>query len=149
MKSSVCIIVILIFNNVFGQSSTSDKLIDIYGETMADKLLQNNQNKQVYFDVILNNSFEILENYSCKKCTDLISLDQFEEILKENPSSKIIKEVDLEYILSTEFNILRFSVKRDIKEFIYYRIGNSGYSLKLMPTSKITELYNSKLKKSN
>lgn len=147
MKSSVCIIVILIFNNVFGQSSTSDKLIDIYGETMADKLLQNNQNKQVYFDVILNNSFEILENYSCKKCTDLISLDQFETILQENPISKIVKETNLEYYLSLEFNILRFYIKRDIKEYVYYRIGNSGYSIKVMPTSKITELYNSKIKK--
>lgn len=147
MKSSFCIIVILIFNNVFGQSSTSDKLIDIYGETMADKLLQNNQNKQVYFDVILNNSFEILENYSCKKCTDLISLDQFETILQENPISKIVKETNLEYYLSLEFNILRFYIKRDIKEYVYYRIGNSGYSIKVMPTSKITELYNSKIKK--
>ena len=149
MKRSIFIVAILIFNNAYSQSTTNNKLVEVYGEKITNKLLQNNQNKQIYFDVILNNSFEVLENYSCKECTDIISLDQFEEILKENPSSKIIKEVDSEYFLSTEFNILRFSVKRDIKEFIYYRIGNSGYSLKLMPTSKITELYNSKLKKSN
>jgi len=97
MKRSIFIVAILIFNNENSQSTTNNKLVEVYGEKITNKLLQNNQNKQIYFDVILNNSFEVLENYSCEECSDIFSLDQFEEILKENPSSKITKQVDSEY----------------------------------------------------
>ena len=148
MKRSIVIIAILFFNNAFSQS-TNDKLIDVYGEESTNKLLKKNPNKQVYFDIVLNNSFEILENHSCEECIDVIGLDEIEKIKIENPTSNLTKEINLEYFLSPQFNILRFAVKRDMKDFVYYRIGNSGYSLKLVSTWKITQLYNSKIKKSN
>ena len=58
MKRSIFIVAILIFNNAYSQSTTNNKLVEVYGEKITNKLLQNNQNKQIYFDVILNNSFE-------------------------------------------------------------------------------------------
>jgi hypothetical protein len=138
--------IFLFSHSFYSQSNNYKKLVEVYGEVSTDKILENNINKAIYYDVLLNSSFFIFKLDDTRGLEDIYGYDLYDQILYEQQNTKIKPlEKDISYFLSSEFNLLRFNLYRDIKNEVLYKIGDTGYVIKLISSSQLNQLYNSKI----
>ena len=147
MKNLYLSFFLLIFiNSVYSQTNNYEKLSEVYGITVANEIIEKNRNKVIYYDVLFNNSYVILKSDKANEFEDIYKYDLYDQILEEQPNSTILPlQNDLNYFLSHQFNLLRFQLYRDIKKEMIYKIGDTGYVIKLISTTHLNQLYNSKI----
>lgn len=113
-------------NNPNANPTPDARLIDAFGQSFADRLMQENTNLLVYYNFFLDNSYYITELPADKS--------DFLESLAKLP---IAPETD-----QKDINVLKYELTLKFDKEIYFRMSESNKVMVFYEGEKLNEKYN-------
>lgn len=142
MKFKLLFILLLSGVFSFGQSYTNEsKLIEFLGQERFTKLHDANSSYLKFLDARLSYGFQLVD-YVPEKMSSFPVVETIEKINADKTTSSIAAADFVDLALSGNINYLMYKLDWDQSTHTYYRLGNTGKVLVILPNDMITQKVN-------
>ena len=131
MRFLFLIVIVLITNFSFSQSTIDSRLTDIYSTEYIQSLDQNRINVLEYE---LDHSYFIIDNYEKN--------ESLPNLYKRNMQTKEVTQETLTTNDLDSFNVLNYAYEKKYNNRTYYKLGNTGKTIVFYSIKEFTKNYN-------